>query len=240
MPNSAKNLNPTIQEYLDDMHLEVPWTENELEPGTDMKLLMKAFRVLKEKLHEYVDLTVPYRERISVQDLKVKDFISVRRANVPAGLNVDNTSVGNVFTALAGMSAIPTSGAYRTYFDRYVQLMLCQTLKNTVSEDLQYVYDQQNKFLYVAANVPKPVYVTITYIPEYDDPSELKTSFSQNQLRKLAVAFMKIHVGTKRSKVNLPNSPVQLDGKEMLQQGLTELKDEMNYLEKNNTPQVVL
>lgn len=233
-------LNPTIQEYLDDMHLEVPWTKGELNEGDDMKLLMKAFRELKEKLHEYADLTVPYRERISVKDLKVKDFISIRRAQVPAGLNVDNTSVGNVFTSLAGMAAVPNTGAYHAYFDRYVQLMLCQTLKNTVSEDLQYHYDQQNQFLYVAANVPKPLYVTITYIPDYDDPSELKTSFAQNQLRKLAVAYMKIHVGSKRRKVKLPGSPVQLDGETLLSEGLEELKSTREYLVANNTPQVVL
>ena len=53
-------LNPTIQEYLDDMHLEVPWTAQEVNDGDDMKILMKAFRELKEKLHEYADLTVPY------------------------------------------------------------------------------------------------------------------------------------------------------------------------------------
>lgn len=233
-------LNPTIQEYLDDMRMEVPWTEAELNDGDDMKLLMKAFRELKEKLHEYADVTVPYRERISVSNLKVKDFISVRRAQVPAGLNVDNTSVGNVFTALAGMSAVPNSGAYHAYFDRYVQLMLCQQLKNTVSEDLQYFYDTQNQCLYIAANVPKPTYVTITYVPEYDDPSELKTSFAQNQLRKLAVAYMKIYVGGKRRKVKLPGSPVQLDGEALLSEGLEELKETREYLSHNNTPQVVL
>lgn len=233
-------LNPTTQEYLDDMHLEVPWTAAELQPGDDMKILMKAFRELKEKLHEYADLTVPYRERISVKDLKVKDFISVRRAAVPAGLNVDNTSVGNVFTALAGMAAVPNTSTYHAYFDRYVQLMLCQSLKNTVSEDLQYFYDQQNQYLYIAANVPKPTYVTITYFPEYDDPSELKTSFAQNQLRKLAVAYMKIHVGSKRRKVKLPNSPAQLDGDALLSEGLEELKEVREYLSKNNTPQIVL
>lgn len=233
-------LNPTIQEYLDDMHLEVPWTAQEVNDGDDMKILMKAFRELKEKLHEYADLTVPYKERIWVGNLKVKDFISVRRAEVPAGLNVDNTSVGNVFTSLAGMAAVPNSGAYHAYFDRYVQLMLVQQIKNTVSEDLQYHYDQQNQYLYVAANVPKPLYVTITYIPEYDDPSELKSSFAQNQLRKLAVAYMKIYVGSKRRKVKLPNSPVQLDGEQLLSEGLEELRTEREYLVQNNTPQTVL
>lgn len=233
-------LNPTIQEYIDDMRLEVPWTDAEVKDGDDIRILMKAFRELKEKLHEYVDVTVPYRERIPVGDLKVQEFISVRRATVPAGLNVDNTSVGNVFTALAGMAVVPNTGAYQAYFDRYIELMLCQQLKNTVSEDLQCFYDKQNQCLYVAANVPKPTHVTLTYIPEYDSPEELKTAFAQSQLRKLAVAFMKIYVGSKRRKVKIPNSPVQLDGEQLLSEGRDELQAEREYLQKNNTPQVVL
>lgn len=232
--------NPTIQEYLDDMHMAVPWTEAEAKGGDDMKVLMYAFRELKRNLHEYADLTVPYRQRISVADLKVKDFLCVRRASVPAGLNVDNTSVGNVFTSLAGMAAVPNSTAYHTYFDYYVQLMLVQQLKNTVSEDLQYQYDQQNQCLYVAANVPKPLYVTITYIPDYDDPSELKTSFAQDWMRRLAIAHFKIYVGEKRSKIRLPNSPAQLNGTELLTEGREELQEIREYLGKNNTPQVVL
>ena len=233
-------LNPTVQEYLDDMHMAVPWTEEEAKNGEDMKILMYAFRELKRNLHEYADLTVPYRERISVKDLKVKDFISVRRANVPAGLNVDNSSIGNVFTSLAGMAAVPNSSAYRTYFDYYVQTMLVQQIKNTVSEDLQYLYDQQNQYLYVSANLPKPTYVTITYFPEYDDPSELKTSFAQDWMRRLAIAHFKIYVGEKRSKVKIPGSPVQLNGTELLNEGREELQEKRDYLGKNNTPQVVL
>lgn len=233
-------LNPTIQEYLDDMHLEVPWTSQEVKDGDDMKILMKAFRELKGKLHEYADLTVPYRQRIDLSSVKIRSFKSVRRAAVPAGLNVDNTSVGNVFTSLAGMAAVPNTGAYHAYFDRYVQLMLCQTLKNTVSKDLDYLYDQQNQCLYLAANVPKPLYVTIEYIPEYDDPSELKTAHAQTLLRRLAVAYMKIHVGSKRRKVKLPNSPAQLDGDQLVSEGLEELKDVREEMVKNNTPQTVL
>lgn len=233
-------LNPTIQEYLDDMHMAVPWTEEEAKSGEDMKILMYAFRELKRNLHEYADLTVPYRERISVKDLKVKDFINVRRANVPAGLSVDNSSVGNVFSSLAGMAAVPNTSMYQTYFNYYVQTMLCQQLKNTVSEDLQYHYDHQNQYLYVSANVPKPVYVTISYFPEYDDPSELKTSFAQDWMRRLAIAHFKIYVGEKRSKVKIPGSPVQLNGTELLTEGREELQEIREYLGKNNTPQVVL
>jgi len=230
----------TIQEYLDDVYLEVPWTEAEMNKGDDMKLLMKAFRELTEKLHEHAFLTVPYRERISLADVKIKDFLNVRRAQVPAGLNVDNTSVGNVFTSIAGMAAVPNSSAYHAYFDRYVQLMLVQQIKNTVSEDLQCSYDEQNRCLYVAANVPKPTYVTIEYIPYYDDPTDLVSEWAQTRLRQLAVAYTKIYVGTKRRKVRLPNSPAQLDGEQLLAEGREELKEIREFLQANNTPQTVL
>lgn len=228
--------NPTTAEYLDDMHMAVPWTEEECANGDDLKILMYAFRELKRNLHEYTDLTVRYQRRIDLSAYKVKDFIECRRANVPAGLGIDNTSAGNVFTALAGMTAVSSTQSYDAYFDYYVQTMLVQNIKNSISTDLQFMYDEQNKLLYVSANTPYPVYITLTYIADYDDPSELKTSYWQDWMRRLAIAHFKVFVGQKRSKMKIQNSPVQLNGEELLQEGLNELKEIREYLAQNNTP----
>lgn len=228
--------NPTVHEYLDDMHMAVPWTEEEVTEGEDVKILMYAFRELKRNLHEYTDLTVPYTQRISLKKYKVKDLIEVRRADVPAGLGIDNTSAGNVFTALAGMTAISSTQKYDAYFDYYVETMLVQTIKNSISQDLQFSYDEQNQLLYISANTPFPTYVTITYIADYDDPSELKTSYWQDWMRRLAIAHYKVYVGQKRSKMKIPGSPVQLNGEQLLAEGREELKEAREYLAANNTP----
>ena len=114
--------------------------------------------------------------------------------------------------------------------------MLVQNIKNSISTDLQFMYDEQNKLLYVSANTPYPVYITLTYIADYDDPSELKTSYWQDWMRRLAIAHYKVFVGQKRSKMKIQNSPVQLNGEELLQEGLNELKEIREYLAQNNTP----
>lgn len=234
----SENNNNTlsIHEYLDDIHMEVPWTDEEAKDGDDLKILMKAFRELKRNIHEYSDLTVPYKRRIDLSEYKVKDLIEVRRANVPAGLGIDNTSAGNVFTALAGMTAVSNQQSYDAYFDYYVQTMLVQNIKNAITQDLQFMYDEQNQLLYISANTPYPVYVTITYIANYDDPSEIKTSYWQDIMRRLAIAHFKIYVGRKRSKMKIPGSPVQLDGEQLLAEGNEELKELREFLTQNNTP----
>lgn len=225
----------TIAEFTDDMSLAVPWSDSEVEVGVSVKILMMAFRELKTKIHEYADLTVPYAPRISLASYKIKDFVEVRRATTPPGLGVGAPS-GNVFTALAGMAPIGGTSVIQPYLDYYTETMLVQTTKNTISQDLQCSYDEQNKLLYVSSNLPRPGAITITYIPAYDDPSEIKTDFWQDILRKLAIAHLKVYVGQKRSKMTIPGSPVQLNGTAILQEGLTELKELREYMVTNNNP----
>lgn len=235
VPEKVVQKGLTVQEYVDDMYLAVPWSEEEVGNGEDVKILMAAFRDIKPKIHEYADLTVNYMERISLADYDIQDFIEVRRTMTPPGLGVGSPT-GSVFASLSGMVPISGSAVVQPYLDYYTETMLVQTIKNTISKDLQYTYDEQNKVVYVSANLPKPVQVTITFIPRYHDPSEIKTDYWQEKLRSLAIAKMKIFVGRKRSKYSIPGSPVQLDGKELLQEGLTEQKEIKDFLAANNTP----
>ena len=225
----------TVAEFTDDMSLAVPWSDTEVESGVDVKILMSAFRELKSKIHEYADLTVRYASRISLADYKVKDFVEVRRAVTPPGLGMGAPS-GNVFASMAGMVPIGGTAIIQPYLDYYTQSMLVQSIKNTIAQDLQYSYDEQNKLLYISANLPYPTHVTVTYIPNYDDPSEIKTDYWRNLLKQLAVAHLKVYVGQKRSKMTIPGSPVQLNGSEILNEGLTELKELREFMVTHNNP----
>ena len=225
----------TQAEYLDDMHLAVPWTESEAADGVDVKILMMAFRELKRHMHEYANLTVNYAQRIDLKKYKIKDFLDVRRAVTPPGLGIGSPS-GSVFASLAGMAPIGGTAVIQPYLDYYTETMLVQMLKNTISTDLQYNYDEQNQLLYLSANLPYPAKVTITYIPDYSGPEDIKTSFWQDWMRRLAVAHFKVYVGEKRSKMKIPGSPVQLNGDAILAEGREELKEIREYLAANNTP----
>lgn len=228
----------TSHEYLDDMHLAVPWTEAEAQDQTDYKILMMAFRELKRHLREYAVLTVNYAQRISLKDYKVKEFLEVRRAVTPPGLGVGSPS-GSVFASLAGMVPIGGTSVIQPYLDYYTETMLVQTIKNTISRDLAYQWDEQNQMLYLASNLPRPGQVTITYIPMYESPDDIKTSYWQDWMRRLAIAHFKIYVGEKRSKMKIPNSPVQLNGEAILAEGREELSEIRQYLsDNNNTVQI--
>lgn len=225
----------TQQEYLDDMHISVPWCEPELEDGVDVKILMMAFRELRRHIREFAELTVSYQQRISLKDYQIKDFVGVRRATTPPGLGVGSPT-GSVFASLAGMVPIGGTMVVQPYLDYYTETMLVQTIKNTISKDLQFSYDEQNKLLYVSANLPYPAQVTITYIPDYQGPEDIKTSYWQDWMRRLAIAHLKVYVGQKRSKMTLPGSPVQLNGATILEEGLNELREAREYFSNNNTP----
>lgn len=225
----------TQQEYLDDMHIAVPWIDLEVGDGIDVKILMMAFRELRRHIREYADLTVSYMQRISLKDYKIKDLIEVRRATTPPGLGVGSPT-GSVFASLAGMVPIGGSMVVQPYLDYYTETMLVQTIKNTISKDLQFSYDAQNKLLYVSANLPYPAQITITYIPDYQGPEDIKTSYWQDWMRRLAIAHLKIYVGQKRSKMKLPGSPVQLNGDTLLEEGRNELAEIRTYFSENNTP----
>lgn len=223
------------QVYLDDMRLAVPWADIEIDSGVDVKILNMAFRELKRYIHEYADLTVSYAQRIDLSKYKVRDFISVRRATTPPGLGVGSPT-GSVFASLAGMVPIGGTQVVQPYLDYYNETMLVQTIKNTISKDLQFSYDEQNQVLYLSSNLPYPAQVTITYIPDYDGPEDIKTSYWQDWMRRLAVAHLKVYVGQKRSKMKIPGSPVQLNGDAILAEGLAELKEIREFLPANNTP----
>lgn len=225
----------TQAEYLDDMRIAVPWIDLEVEDGMDVKILRMAFRELRRHIHEYAELTVAYRQRISLKDYHVKDFLEVRRATTPPGLGVGSPT-GSVFASLAGMVPIGGSQVVQPYLDYYTETMLVQTIKNTISKDLQYTYDEQNQVLYLSSNLPYPAQVTITYIPEYEGPEDIKTSYWQDIMRRLAIAHLKCYVGEKRSKMKIPGSPVQLNGDAILEEGREELKAIRDFLAENNTP----
>lgn len=225
----------TQQEYLDDMRIAVPWSELELEPGVDVKILLMAFRELRRYIHEFADLTVSYAQRISLKDYPIREFLEVRRATTPPGLGVGSPT-GSVFASLAGMVPLGGSAVVQPYLDYYTETMLVQTIKNTISKDLQYSYDEQNKLLYLSCNLPYPAQVTITFIPEYEGPEDIKTAYWQDWMRRLAIAHLKIYVGQKRSKMKIPGSPVQLNGDTILAEGLKELEEARAHLVDNNNP----
>ena len=80
-----------------------------------------------------------------------------------------------------------------------------------------------NQVVYCTHRDPRPTVVTITYVPDYQDVSEIKSTRWQNYLVRMSLAYMKVALGRTRSKYTVEGSNVKLDGDVLLQEGNTEL-----------------
>jgi len=50
-------------------------------------------------------------------------------------------------------------------------------LRNSVSTDLLFRYDRHTNYLYINVAFDKPEYITIEYVPRYDDPSQIVSDY---------------------------------------------------------------
>ena len=97
-------------------------------------------------------------------------------------------------------------------------------VRNTLATDFQWNYDSNNEVIYCAHRDPRPVQVTIRYVPDYQDVSEIQGTTYQDYLVRMSIANMKIALGRARSKYKVEGSNVSLDGDTLLTEGNAELE----------------
>ena len=66
----------------------------------------------------------------------------------------------------------------------------------------------------------KPTKITVEYVPEYQDVSEIVSDYWIDQLMKMCIAYTKIVVGRVRSRYTQSGALWQQDGEAILQEGL--------------------
>jgi hypothetical protein len=98
-------------------------------------------------------------------------------------------------------------------------------MRNTLSTDLSYYYDPEQKKLYInqsSGNIDK---VTIEYVPRYNDVSDVKSDFWIDMIMRLSLALAKIAVGRIRSRFTQSSALWSQDGQNLLDEGKAELSD---------------
>ena len=118
--------------------------------------------------------------------------------------------------------------------------MAMAQVRNTLATDFQYRYDIDNQVIYCAHREPMPTQVTITYMPDYQDVSEIRNDTWINYLLRLSEAFMKKSLGRSRSKYKVEGSNVSNDGDILIQEANTELEAIRSELETKKNKLVVL
>ena len=220
----------TREEYIEDIKISLGAPIVEVEIVELLGLLVdKAFREVSRFITETRFKTVNYSGApIDTSDMRINTVIGLLRTSNPSRV-ADITDV----YALATLNVANASSTNLLLSDYLYRTQMNQ-LKSTISTDLDFTYDKEDRKLYVNTFYPKPSAITIVYIPEFRDVSEVTEMYWVNLIQRLALAFSKEALGRVRGKYELSSSLYKLDGDKLLSEGITERDAVRQELSDNN------
>lgn len=221
----------TMAEYTDEIMFSLGGTVVDVEIEKDLpRCVNKAFREIKQYVTTPAYMTVPFGARSNgvgtTIDLSDKNVYSVINVMRPDSYNSLSMNTLDVFGLNLTYSAI-------TNMDAYAQRMTRLQEINTISTDLDFIWDAHKKQLSVTMNPPFTNMITIQYIPDYKDVEEITEVFWENKILKLATAYAKQVIGRIRSKYTLNSSQYSLDGDTLLAEANTEIQEIQDFLRNN-------
>lgn len=234
----------TIDEIVDQVAFMLGLPSNENTEGQQIeKAVMISFRELKRYMKTPVDKTVPYAPRLDLVKLGINtvNVLYVQAAYPRIGLTLGTIDSGNVFQVAAAVNTYSNIGQTSSLnIDPIMTEMAMAQVRNTLATDFQWKYDVDNQVIYCAHRDPRPTQVTIRYVPDYKDVSEIKSNVWIDYLIRMSEANMKKSLGRSRSKYTVEGSNVSLDGEILLQEANAELEKIREELENRKNKLVVL
>lgn len=234
----------TMQDIVQQVGFQLGIPANDNVEGLQLEqAVLIAFRELKGYMTTPVDLTVPYQNRLDLVKLGIKttEVLNVQAAYPRIGLTMSTIDSGNVFQVAAAVNTYSAIGQTATVnIDPIMTEMAMAQVRNTLSTDFQWKHDVDNQVVYCTHRDPRPTQVTITYVPDYQDVSEIKSTRWQNYLVRMSLAYMKVALGRTRSKYTVEGSNVSLDGDILLNEGNTELEAIRTELESKKNKFTIL
>lgn len=234
----------TMDEIIDQVSFELGLPANDNVEGLDLrKGVLVAFQELKRYMKTPVEKTVPFATRIELPKVGIitRNVLYVQASQPRIGLTMSSIDSGNVFQVAAAVNTYSAIGqASSINIDPIMTEMAMAQVRNTLSTDFQWKYDIDNQVIYVTHRDPRPAFVTIRYVPDYQDVSEVRSNTWINYLVRLSEAFIKKAIGRSRSKYTIEGSNVRLDGEALLSEANAELEAIRTELEARRNPLVVL
>lgn len=228
-----------LKSYVDEIKLQL--TGNLLELEIDDEAIVKVIYSAFREMQRYIDLqvyeTIPYSSCIDLSPRKVNAVSQVYRATALASTTDDGTTSETSLT-YTGMQQDPLNlslwqglaGSYgynsynlSNFSYNYMAYNTAQQIRNTLSTDLAFRYDRSKNLLYINVSMGVPQYITIKYVPRFDDPSEIYSDYWIDMLVKMSVALTKIILGRIRSRYTQSNALWTQDGDTILAEGKAEL-----------------
>lgn len=222
--------------------LGIPANENTEDLQVEQAVLI-AFRELKRYMKTPVDKTVPYSPRLDLVALGIDtvNVLYVQAAKPRIGLTLSSIDSGNVFQVAAAVNTYNSIGQTSSLnIDPIMSEIAMAQVRNTLGTDFQWHYDPNNQVIYCAHRDPRPSQVTVRYVPNFKDVSEIKSPIWVDYLVRLSEAYMKLALGRSRSKYTIEGSNVSLDGDVLLQEANSNLETIRAELEDKRNKLVVL
>ena len=225
MPKKMKQIVKYIENNLGGQVLDL-----ELTPENIKEIVEQAFEEIKHYMTDLYTVTVPYAQCIDLKKYNVDSVESVMRGQ-------DSILTGMPFQ-MPAMNLMNITGIYN--LEDYTNALIIKRNLNTLATDMDFYWDKPNRKLYVYANPNIPTAVTINFKPEYYSVADIRESFWETQLRKLALGMCKIVIGRIRSKYTSSSAKFQLDGPTLLSEGNTEVQQVRDFLQNNKDISTVL
>ena len=225
----------TMEEIVDQVSfmLGLPANDN-VENLQIEKAVLIAFKELKRYIKTPVEKTVPFATRIQLSEVGIYTVkvLNVMPSYPRIGLTMSSIDSGNVFQVAAAVNTYSAIGNTTSInIQPIVNEMAMAQVRNALSTDFQWDYDSSNDVVYCTHRDPRPASVTVRYVPDYKDVSEIHNETWLNYLIRLSEAYMKKALGRARSKYKITGSNVELDGDILLNEANTELAEIREQLE---------
>lgn len=219
----------TLAEYTEEIAFTLGGDVLDLEIKDSLpRCVNKAFREVKRYVTTPAYKTIPFNSKtggntVDLKDMNVYSVINVMR---PDSYNSISMNTLDVFGLAQSYSAITNMPSYMNRVLRLQQM-------NTISTDLDFVWDAHTKKLAVTMNPPYTNQITIQYIPDYQSVEEITEVYWVNIILRLATAYAKQVIGRIRSKYTLNSSQYSLDGETLLAEAKEEITEILTFLTEN-------
>ena len=109
-----------------------------------------------------------------------------------------------------------------------------QSISNTLSTDLRFIQDRENKKLYVNLGSGNTTRLTIEYVPKLFSVDEVVSEYWVDILLRMSVAYAKQMLGRIRTRYTQSGALWTQDGDKLLEEGNNEAAAIREELKKNN------
>ena len=231
----------TLQEYVDNIKLELTGGVLELEINDETigKYVMQALREIQRYIDETTMVSVPFSSCIDLTDFKHSAITDVYRCEAVGDQGKGNGGISSIDPAYYQWWVASSNGSsmynLNNWLMNYMTYNTLLQLRNTTSTDLAFQEDKHNNKLYINVSAGRPDYITIKYVPIFEDVDDIKSDYWKEILYRLALAITKMGLGRIRTWAKQNNALYTVDGETILEEGRSERTEiEQRLIQNSN------